>query len=180
MSVTTLVAKLVLNTDEWSTNINKTSADLRTIQQSVKNASDFVANLGGKLLSGATKFAGWAGAGMAAKEGLERFMRAGQSTSDWLDRETAKWNGQIDGFFAALNHGDISGFVGLMGKVREAIDEAHRAMDSFADADASVQVLKSSFDLRQKQLLQEIKRNKGNKELVELLIVNISFLLIGE
>jgi hypothetical protein len=165
--VTSLVAKLVLNTQEWSTNISSASNDLKKIQQSVSNASDFISNLGGSLVSGATKFAGWAGAGLAAKEGLEKFMRAGQTTGDFLDRETAKWTGLFDDFFQALNNGDVSGFLHMMDKVSEAIDEAHRAMDSFADADASVQALKSHFQLEQKKLLTEIKRNKDNPALVE-------------
>ena len=164
--VTSLVAKLVLNTQEWSTNISSASNDLKKIQQSVSNASDFISNLGGSLVSGATKFAGWAGAGLAAKEGLEKFMRAGQTTGDFLDRETAKWTGLFDDFFQALNNGDVSGFLHMMDKVRNAIDEAHRAMDSFADAEASVQALKSHFQLEQKKLLTEIKRNKNNPALV--------------
>lgn len=106
--VTSLVAKLVLNTQEWSTNISSASNDLKKIQQSVSNASDFISNLGGSLVSGATKFAGWAGAGLAAKEGLEKFMKAGQTTGDFLDRETAKWTGLFDNFFQALNNGDVS------------------------------------------------------------------------
>ena len=165
--VTSLVAKLVLNTQEWSTNISSASNDLKKIQQSVSNASDFISNLGGSLVSGATKFAGWAGAGLAAKEGLEKFMKAGQTTGDFLDRETAKWTGLFDNFFQALNNGDVSGFLAMMGKVREAIDQAHRALDSFQDADESVQALKMQFQLEQRRLLQEIKRNKDNPTLVD-------------
>lgn len=165
--VTSLVAKLVLNTQEWSTNISSASNDLKKIQQSVSNASDFISNLGGSLVSGATKFAGWAGAGLAAKEGLEKFMRAGQTTGDFLDRETAKWTGLFDNFFQALNNGDVSGFLAMMGKVRDAIDQAHRALDSFQDADESVQALKMQFQLEQRRLLQEIKRNKDNPTLVD-------------
>lgn len=165
--VTNLVAKLTLNTKEWGTNIASASNDLKKIQQSVSNASDFISNLGGSLVSGATKFAGWAGAGLAAKEGLEKFMRAGQTTGDFLDRETAKWTGLFDNFFQALNNGDVSGFLAMMGKVREAIDQAHRALDSFQDADESVQALKMQFQLEQRRLLQEIKRNKDNPTLVD-------------
>ena len=165
--VTNLVAKLTLNTKEWGTNIASASNDLKKIQQSVSNASDFISNLGGSLVSGATKFAGWAGAGLAAKEGLEKFMRAGQTTGDFLDRETAKWTGLFDNFFQALNNGDVSGFLAMMGKVREAIDKAHRALDSFQDADESVQALKMQFQLEQRRLLQEIKRNKDNPTLVD-------------
>lgn len=165
--VTNLVAKLTLNTKEWGTNIASASQDLKRIQQSVANASDFISNLGGSLVSGATKFAGFAGAGLAAKEGLEKFMRAGQTTSDWMDRNMASWSGLFDNFFRSLNNGDVSGFILNMGAIKSAIEDAVIAADAFSDALASMDVLSLKYDLKQRELLEKLKRNKDNPELVK-------------
>lgn len=164
---TSLVAKMTLDTGEWSTNVIKASNDLKALQKSVKNADDFIDNFSGGLMKSAAQFAGWAGAGLAAKEGLEKFLRAGQTTSDWMDRKMAGWSGMFDEFFRSLNNGTITGFLSNMGAVRKAIENAVIAADAFADAKASMGVLSLSYDVKQRELLEEIKRNKDNPEVVK-------------
>jgi hypothetical protein len=165
--ITSLAAKMTLDTGEWSTNVTKASSELKALQKSVKNADDFIDNFSGGLMKSAAQFAGWAGAGLAAKEGLEKFLRAGQTTSDWMDRKMAGWSGMFDEFFRSLNNGTITGFLSNMGAVRKAIENAVIAADAFADAKASMGVLSLSYDVKQRELLEEIKRNKDNPEVVE-------------
>lgn len=169
MAITDLIAKLVLDSSDWSTDLKKSSRELKAFQDGVKNAGDFLGNLSGSLASTAAKFAGWAGAGLAAKEGLEKFLRAGQTTSDWLDREMASWSGLFDEFFRSLNNGSVSGFLANMAEVKNAIEEATRAADSFNDARASMNVISLKYDVQQRQILEQIKRNKSNPELVKTL-----------
>lgn len=165
--ITSLVAKMTLDTGEWSSNVTKASSELKALQKSVKNADDFVDNFSGGLMKSAAQFAGWAGAGLAAKEGLEKFLRAGQTTSDWMDRKMAGWSGLFDEFFRALNNGSVSGFLANMGAVRKAIEDAVIAADAFADAKASMGVMSLAYDVKQRELLEEIKRNKNNPEVVK-------------
>ena len=162
-----LIARLVLDSKQWSGDIQLAQKDIKALQSTTKNAGDFMSNFGGTLASTATKFAGWAGAGLAAKEGLEKFLRAGQTTSDFIDREVAAWSGSFDEFFRAMNSGSVTGFVANMGEVADAIREAAREMDKFADANASLQVWDVAYTVKQKQLLELIKRNKDNPELVK-------------
>lgn len=169
MAITDLIAKLVLDSSDWSSDLKKSSRELKAFQDGVKNAGDFLGNLSGSLASTAAKFAGWAGAGLAAKEGLEKFLRAGQTTSDWLDREMASWSGLFDEFFRSLNNGSVSGFLANMAEVKNAIEEATRAADSFNDARASMNVISLKYDVQQRQILEQIKRNKNNPELVKTL-----------
>lgn len=169
MAVTDLIAKLVLDSSDWSSDLKKSSRELKAFQDGVKNAGDFLGNLSGSLASTAAKFAGWAGTGLAAKEGLEKFLRAGQTTSDWLDREMASWSGLFDEFFRSLNNGSVSGFLANMAEVKNAIEEATRAADSFNDARASMNVISLKYDVQQRQILEQLKRNKNNPELVKTL-----------
>lgn len=169
MAITDLIAKLVLDSSDWSTDLKKSSRELKAFQDGVKNAGDFLGNLSGSLASTAAKFAGWAGAGLAAKEGLEKFLRAGQTTSDWLDQNVNAWKGLFDEFFVALNSGSVQGFLSNMGDVAESIREATRAVDAFNDAKSSMDVLQTVYDVQQRSLLEQIKRNKDNPELVDAL-----------
>lgn len=162
-----LVVKMGLQTNEFATDLKGAQEQIKSLQQSIKNAEGFVQNLGGKMLSAAKSFAGWAGAGLAAKEGLEKFLRAGQTTSDWLDRNMASWSGLFDEFFRSLNNGTVTGFLSNMGAVKKAIQEATIAADAFADAKASMNVLSIAYDVKQRQLLEELKRNKNNPEIVK-------------
>lgn len=169
MALSDLVVKMTLNTKEFSGDINAAKKQIHELQVATKNAGDFVNNLGGNLLKGAAKFAGWAGAGMAAKEGLEKFMRAGQTTSDWIDREVAAWSGTFDEFFRSLNNGSVAGFVSNMLQVAESIRQATTAADAFADAKASMNVISLKYDVEQRKILELIKRNKDNPALVKAL-----------
>lgn len=168
-AVATLMAKLFLDSKEWSTNLRGASDDLKSFQKKTKNAEDFIGSLGGSLLKTAGSFATWAGAGLAAKEGLEKFMRAGQTTSDWLDQNVNQWKGLFDEFFVALNSGSVTGFVTNMGEVAEAIKQATIAIDAWNDAKASMDVLSTMYTVQQKSLITQIKRNKDNPELVSAL-----------
>lgn len=154
----------MLDSKQWSGDIQLAQKDIKALQNTTKNAGDFMSNFGGTLASTAAKFAGWAGAGLAAKEGLDKFLRSGQQTGDWLEKNVNIWKGLFDGFFIALNNGSVDGFLNNMSKIADAVAEATAAMDDFNDAKLSMDVWEASFAVKQAQILNKIKLNKNNPE----------------
>lgn len=176
MALNELVFQLGLRSAEFSADIKEAQQQIKALQQKAKQADDFVSSLGGNMLSAAKKFAGFAGAGLAAKEGLEKFLRAGQTTSDWMDRKMAGWSGLFDEFFRSLNNGSVVGFLSNMGAIKTALEEATRAADDFADARASLDVMSAKYNVQQLAILEKIKRNKDNPEIVAQLTAELQAL----
>lgn len=124
MTIADLIARLFLDTGNFDRNLVHSSAEIKQFKEMTGNASQFVSGLGGSLVGTAAKFAGWAGAGLAAKSALDKFMASGAETSLWLKEASAQWTGLINGFFDSLNHGDVSGFLSNFSSVNNALKNA--------------------------------------------------------
>ena len=159
-----LVTRMLLDKKQWDSGLTDATRQMGQFRASVSGGQATLANFTKGMGLSITKFAGWAAAGTLAKEGLEKFMRAGQETSDWIDNNVNAWKATFDSFFEALNHGDVSGFLSNMDAIRSAAYETSAAIDNLRDAVATMGVLSTKYKTQQAQIRNAYMRTNDPKE----------------
>ena len=153
-----LVTRLLLNTQQFDNNINKSARQIQGFQQRINTFSS-------AAITSFTKFAGGIGIALSASESFEKGLRSCQSTSDMLDNNLNAAKDSVDAFFRSLVTGDWNSFNnGIIGAFNN-LKDLSMIMDELADKKLSLSYIKAE-DLRDMERFEQIAKDttKGYNE----------------
>ena len=172
MAKNQLDAKLNLDAKGFTASLSSAAASTTAFKKQIetgrKAASDFAGGLGLSI----GKFAGFAAAGVLAKEGLQKFIAAGQTTSDWVANNVNAWRATFDAFFESLNNGSVSGFLSNMAAIRDAAFQTSVAIDDLADAMATMGVINTKYRNERDRLMYQYKITKDKSLIPQIQALN--------
>ena len=136
-----LVTRLLLNSSQFDSNITNSAKQLKAFQDVGKAASNSV-----------MKFAAGLGAVGSAAEIFNKFISAGQGSSDALSFALGTAKDSVDMFFTSLNTGDFTAFnKGINGTIKNLM-ELQRLRDDLADTKNSTSVFRSQYNYQAQAL----------------------------
>lgn len=153
-----LVTRLLLNTQQFDNNINKSARQIQGFQQRINTFSS-------AAITSFTKFAGGIGIALSASEAFEKGLRSCQSTSDMLDNNLNAAKDSVDAFFRSLVTGDWNMFNnGIIGAFNN-LKDLSMIMDELADKKLSLSYIKAE-DLRDMERFEQLAKDttKGYNE----------------
>lgn len=146
-----LVTRLLLNTQNFDNNINKSARQIQGFQQRINTFSS-------AAITSFTKFAGGIGIALSASEAFEKGIRSCQTTSDMLDNNLNAAKDSVDAFFRSLVTGDWNAFNnGIIGAFNN-LKDLSMIMDELADKKLSLSYIKAE-DLRDVERFEQIAKD---------------------
>ena len=146
-----LVTRLLLNTQNFDNNINKSARQIQGFQQRINTFSS-------AAITSFTKFAGGIGIALSASEAFEKGLRSCQSTSDMLDNNLNAAKDSVDAFFRSLVTGDWNAFNnGIIGAFNN-LKDLSMIMDELADKKLSLSYIKAE-DLRDLERFEQMAKD---------------------
>lgn len=146
-----LVTRLLLNTQNFDNNINKSARQIQGFQQRINTFSS-------AAITSFTKFAGGIGIALTASEAFEKGLRSCQSTSDMLDNNLNAAKDSVDAFFRSLVTGDWNAFNnGIIGAFNN-LKDLSMIMDELADKKLSLSYIKAE-DLKDVERFEQIAKD---------------------
>lgn len=136
-----LVTRLLLNSSQFDNNITNSAKQLKAFQ-----------DVGKSVTSSIGKFAAGLGAVGSAAEIFNKFINAGQGSSDALSFALGTAKDSVDMFFTSLNTGDFTAFnKGINGTIKNLM-ELQRLRDDLADTKNSTSVFRSQYNYQAQAL----------------------------
>lgn len=151
-----ILTRLLLNTDGFDAKLGKSKASVRSFEGTITSMAS-------KAGAGVLKLAGGIGVAMGATEGLERTMRASQTTSDLFDNNMNAAKDSVDAFFFAISTGDFSAFENGLFSVFTRARELSAALDDLADKRLAVDLVNLDKTVRMSELESVIRDNGSTK-----------------
>lgn len=146
-----LVTRLLLNTQNFDNNINKSAKQIQGFQQRINTFSS-------AAITSFTKFAGGIGIALTASEAFEKGIRSCQTTSDLFDNNLNAAKDSVDAFFRSLVTGDWNSFNnGIIGAFNN-LKDLSMIMDELADKKLSLSYIKAE-DLRDVERFEQIAKD---------------------
>lgn len=121
-----LVTKLLLYTNNFDTNIEKSARKMSNLQ----NVGSRVSGAFGKLGGVVTKLAGTFGLAMGAGEALKVMFTHNDKLADEYGRAMEQAKVATQGFLTSLASGNVMGFIDNLGQITQNARECYDAMDN--------------------------------------------------
>ncbi len=147
-----LVTRLLLNSSQFDSNIVKSSKQLQEFQ-----------NIGKSVTGSITKFAAGLGAVGSAAEIFNKFINAGQGSSDAFSFAVGTAKDSVDMFFTSLNTGDFTAFNRGINSTIKNLMELQRLRDDLADTKNSTSVFRSQYNYQAQSLKAVINDPSSSK-----------------
>ena len=151
-----IVTRLLLKTNDFDANLNKSKKNVNGFQSDI-------AKMSGVAVSGVMKFAGVLGIAVTASEGFNKVMNSSQTLGDEYARTMDGLKGGVDHFFYSIGSGDWTPFMNGLSETIRLAREAYNAMDQLGNTKMSF----SYFDAKNQAIVQEqitILKDKDSTE----------------
>ena len=151
-----IVTRLLLKTNDFDANLNKSKKNVNGFQSDISKMS-------GVAVSGVMKFAGVLGIAVTASEGFNKVMNSSQTLGDEYARTMDGLKGGVDQFFYSIGSGDWTPFMNGLTETIRLAREAYNAMDQLGNTKMSF----SYFDAKNQATIQEqitILKDKDSTE----------------
>lgn len=127
-----LIAKLFLDSRDFSGNLNKATGDLRKFKMGCDTAGKGVTSFANGLginIGQLTKFGSVVGAAALAAEGFKTMMEKNDAIGDKYRYTMQNVNDQMDSFWKSVGSGNFSNFISNWDRVNELSEQYSRAID---------------------------------------------------
>ena len=151
-----IVTRLLLKTNDFDANLNKSKKNVNGFQSDISKMS-------GVAVSGVMKFAGVLGIAVTASEGFNKVMNSSQTLGDEYARTMDGLKGGVEQFFYSIGSGDWTPFMNGLTETIRLAREAYNAMDQLGNTKMSF----SYFDAKNQATIQEqitILKDKDSTE----------------
>lgn len=156
-----IVAKLLLQTEEYQRNLKSARDEMKSFEEKV-----------GTVKEGILKFAGVIGVATTAQEAFKKMIESSDTLSDMYEENVRAMTDIVDNFFYAIGNGDWTPlFSGLQNTIQLA-KEAAGAMDELGDTKRSygyfntrnTSTLQNSMMILRDKTSSKAERDKAKKD----------------